>query len=73
MPKQTGGQEMRDLAAMINKQIPGLGFALFVFPLNEPGMANYVSNGQREDMIKMLRETLARFENGGIVQTPERN
>lgn len=38
MTKQIGGQEMRDLADKIRKEIPGLGFALLVFQFHEPGM-----------------------------------
>ena len=40
-----------------------LGFALFVFEFNRPGVGNYVSNAERKDMISMLRETADRLEN----------
>lgn len=32
------------------------GFALMVFPLNEPGITTYTSNVCRDDMIKVLKE-----------------
>ncbi len=39
------------------------GFVLLVFPLHDhEGRCNYISNGQREDVIVLLREQLARFE-----------
>lgn len=41
---------------------PRVGFALLVFPLNQPGRMNYVSNGHRSDMIVALKEFLARNE-----------
>ena len=41
-----------------------LGFVLLVaeFGRIEDGRVNYISNGEREDMIAMLREYLARVE-----------
>lgn len=43
---------------------PKLGFVLLVAEFGEihDGRVNYISNGQREDMIAMLREYLARLE-----------
>lgn len=43
---------------------PQIGFVLLVaeFGAIENGRVNYISNGQREDMIAMLREYLARLE-----------
>lgn len=37
-------------------------FALIVTDTIEPGIGQYVSNVQRADMIKMLRETADRLE-----------
>lgn len=73
MAKQIGGQQMRNLADKIQQEIPGLGFALFVFEFHTPGMANYISNSQREDMIAALKETLERLEDGKYYPTPETN
>lgn len=36
----------------------------------EGGRVNYISNGERDDMVAMLRELLARFE-GRAAETPE--
>jgi hypothetical protein len=39
-----------------------IGFALIVFDFFKPGTGNYISNAQRADMIKTLRETADRLE-----------
>lgn len=39
-----------------------VGWALLWFGFGAPGIASYMSNGQRSDMIKMLRETADRLE-----------
>ena len=43
---------------------PKIGFALLVFPFGGPEGArtNWISNGQRKDMLVALREIIARFE-----------
>lgn len=40
------------------------GFVLMVFPLGaaEGGRFNYISNGNREDVVTLMREMIARFE-----------
>ena len=73
MSNLVDGQKMRDLAAMIRKQIPGVGFTLLVFPFNEAGQANYISNAQRCDMIKELENVLERWKTGNEFPTPESN
>jgi hypothetical protein len=46
-----------------------IGFALLVFPFGEPDPeaavpgADYISNAERGDMVKFLRETADRLEN----------
>jgi hypothetical protein len=73
MNNQVGAEKMRALGKMLSEEIPGLGYALFVFEFYRPGVANYVSNAQREDMIKTLEETLARFKAKQDFDTPEEN
>lgn len=41
-------------------------FALFMFEPGGQGLAQYTSNARRDDMIKALKETIARFENGEV-------
>jgi hypothetical protein len=38
------------------------GFVLLLFEFGEPAIANYVSNANRQDIIKTLRETADRLE-----------
>ena len=40
------------------------GFVLLVFPFDGPEgqRTNYVSNGQRQDVVAALKEVIARFE-----------
>lgn len=40
------------------------GFVLLVFPFHGPEgqRTNYVSNGQRQDVVAALKEIIARFE-----------
>lgn len=49
---------------------PRLGFVLLVaeFGKMEGGRVNYISNGEREDMLAMCREYLARAE-GRYIET----
>lgn len=64
---------MRTIANKLKKEIPGLGFALLIFEVNKPGMSNYISNCEREDMIKALEETVARLKGKTDFPTPETN
>ena len=73
MSNQIGGEKMRELATIIQKEIPGLGFCLLVYPFHEKGMSNYISNSQREDMIVFLQETLDRFKEQRDFSTPNSN
>lgn len=52
---------------------PQIGFVLLVseFGKIEDGRVNYISNGDRQSMIAMLREYLARLE-GTAVDGPSR-
>jgi len=44
---------------------PDRGFTLLIFETNKsPTKGNYISNCEREDMIKGLRETADRLERG---------
>jgi len=46
----------------LTKRWPGAFICMLVGPY-EPGICNYISNGQRSDVIKALRETADRLEN----------
>lgn len=49
------------------------GFILLVaeFGKIEDGRVNYISNGEREDMLAMLREYLARVEGRAVPDAPK--
>lgn len=70
---QIDGQKMRDIADYIGKEVAGHGFALIVFPFGSPGLSDYISNSNRRDMIKTLRETADRLEKRMPSKTPENN
>lgn len=60
---------MRIMASAIEESLAEafeqkMGFALFCFEFGKPGISNYISNADRSDMIKALKETIKRFENG---------
>ena len=46
----------------LKERIGHMGFALLVFEFEKPGISNYISNAQRKDMIKALKETVKRLE-----------
>lgn len=55
--------DYQNLAKMIDKELGGSsGFCLLVFGFGAPGIANYVSNASRQEMIEALRETADRLE-----------
>lgn len=67
-----GAQKMRALAKFLKKKLPkGWGFVLLVYPFNSGGVANYISDGQRKDIILYLRETANILEANEDFQTPE--
>jgi hypothetical protein len=49
---------MNALAFALREILPGLGFTLLVFDFNriEGGRMNYISNANRADMMKAMRE-----------------
>lgn len=80
MSIKVGGQEMRDLAGLVSfalheekgRKPLEIGFAVLTFDLNG-GMTNYISNCQRDDMIKALKEFIYRNENEPEFKTIEEN
>ena len=55
--------ELQGLARHIEGVLPdGVVFTLITYTVGEGGYSGYVSNGNRSDMVKALRETIARLE-----------
>lgn len=72
---------MRSVAEGVDRELNGelkgmdrkFGFALVVFEFHKPGIGNYISNANRKDMIKSLKDTVERLESGREFPTPEDN
>lgn len=65
---------MKAMAKKVEAMLPkDFGFTILVFKFNKPGESNYISNANREDMIKALRETADRLEKKQDYETPEDN
>lgn len=60
--QQAGAERsLRELAKLIDeRKPPGFGFGLFLFEFGEHGSMFWISNAQRQDMIKALREWIAK-------------
>lgn len=72
--KQIDGRRMAEVAQIIQHQIPGLGFTLLTYEFGEEKTAaNYVSNSNREDTVRFLRETADRLDNGKDYPIPNNN
>lgn len=69
----TDAKKMRDIAQRVADELPGKGFCLLVFEFDQPGLANYISNADRESMIQGLEETVRRLKAKEDFQTPEPN
>ena len=56
-------KEMKHIGMAIANELPdGFGFALFVFDFNEKGHISYMSNAQRPDMLRALKEFIGNAE-----------
>jgi hypothetical protein len=55
-------EHLQKIAAMVNEQLPqNWGFVILAFPFgSEPGRMNYISNGRREDIVKVMLEFIAK-------------
>lgn len=53
---------MQRIANVVNDLLPDKwGFFVMAFPLgDEPGRMNYVSNANREDIVKLMREFISK-------------
>ena len=55
---------MQSLARVVGNMTPkGWGFAVLCFSFGENGFMNWVSNAERQDMIKALKEMVENLEN----------
>lgn len=51
-------EQMQKIGRLIDEELPqGWGFFLMAFPFNDaPGRMNYIANGRREDVVKLMQE-----------------
>ena len=57
-------RQMQSIARVVGNMVPqGWGFTVLCFSFGENGFMNYVSNANRQDMIKSLREMVEKLEN----------
>lgn len=68
-----GAHQMRAALDALTGVFPNLSVTILIGPFDAPSVHNYVSNSQREDMIKVLRETADRLEKRMDFPTPEDN
>lgn len=67
-------EAMKNFGEYIGKRLPkDIGFCVLVFPFKQPGVSNYISNAQSEDMIKALREAADKLEKNQVFETPDNN
>lgn len=53
----------RAIGRTIKDGLPeGVGFAVLVFDLGSGGTMTYLSNAQRDDMVRALRELIGRLD-----------
>jgi len=55
-------ERMQNLGKQISHDFPGLIFAVYVTIPNQGGRTQYISNGERQDMINLMKEMLERFQ-----------
>jgi hypothetical protein len=57
--------QMQKIARLVNEELPdGWGFFVMAYPFNDlAGRMNYVANGERSDVLKLMREFIAKNEN----------
>lgn len=50
------------VAACKAEDLTGVGFAIMLYDFGDDGALAYASNGNRQDMIKLLKETLDKLQ-----------
>jgi hypothetical protein len=51
---------MQKFGEIIGTLLPGYGFFLMIFEFSKEGRANYISNAERADVIKAMKEFMER-------------
>lgn len=63
--------KLKEIGELIGTQLPpGWGFTLLLFDFNNPkGAMFYISNGQRDDVVAMMKEFIKMKEDEDAGQT----
>ena len=71
-PKLETRKILQAFGAAITEILPGKGYFLLIFEFNSSNdRANYISNGERVDVIKAMKEFIERTENAWAVDKYE--
>jgi hypothetical protein len=71
-PKLGTREIMEAFGKAITEILPGKGYFLLIFEFNSSNdRANYISNGERADVIKSMKEFIERTENAWAVDKYE--
>ncbi len=55
---------LQRIAEKVNNELPtGFGFVVLSFAFGNPGQMMYVSNANREDIVKAMKEWIEKTEN----------
>ncbi len=75
LPTVTPDNEgMKAIGGILKDILPkNYGFALLVFEYQKPGLSNYISSANRNDMIKAFREVADRLDANRDIKTPNHN
>lgn len=60
---------MKAVAEHLKMCFPGAAFALMVFDKEDPSKMNYISNAERQEMLNVMKEYIARCEGPDIPTT----
>lgn len=56
--------KMQNIARKVKEELPeGFGFVVLAFKFNEKGEMIYVSNANRKDVVKSMKEFIEKTEN----------
>ena len=57
-------QHLQVIAQKVDNELPtGFGFVVLTFEFGKTGQMMYVSNAEREDIVKAMKEWIAKTEN----------
>lgn len=62
-PEEFVKGKMQEIAKKVNDELPvGFGFVVLSFSFDKPGLMMYVSNADRQDIVKAMKEWIEKTE-----------